>query len=303
MFFGSALVIFLVALFLTSGAKTSIIESRNLLELGSETTTIILGDSHTECALDDEIIPNTENMSQSADCYLYSYVKLRELLRHNPQIDTVVLTYSYHNLAISQDEWLLDNNTLVSKLNRYYFLMNSGEIAHLLGINPRPLGGVMTTIFKTNIEALVEVLKGNFTLEYLNIGRYLYLDRNKLDESLKRLAEEPDKPDAYSDIQKEYLVKIRALCVEQDKTLMLMKTPIHRALRDKHDVLKDAYYQFYREHLGDITLLDYGQFAVPDSCYSDADHLNYKGARLFSNYIEENGYDGEDWMMKPVNRQ
>jgi hypothetical protein len=44
-FFGSALVIFLVALFLTSGAKTSIIESRNLLELGNETTTIILGDS------------------------------------------------------------------------------------------------------------------------------------------------------------------------------------------------------------------------------------------------------------------
>jgi hypothetical protein len=242
-------------------------------------------------------------MSQSADCYLYSYVKLRELLRHNPQIDTVVLAYSYHNLAKSQDDWLLDDKTLVSKLNRYYFLMKRGEITHLLGINPRPVFGVMTTIFKTNIEALVEVLKGNFTLEYLNIGRYLYLDRNKLDESLKRLAEEPEKPDEYSDIQKEYLVKIRDYCAGRNIRLLLIKTPIHRALRDKHEKLKDEYYEFLRENLGDVALLDYGEFSVPDSCFSDVDHLNYKGARLFSNYIEENRYDGEDWMIKPDNRQ
>jgi hypothetical protein len=33
--------------------------------------------------------------------------------------------------------------------------------------------------------------------------------------------------------------------------------------------------------------MDYSTFQLPDSCYGDVTHLNYRGARIFSQYLQE----------------
>ena len=41
---------------------------------------LILGDSHTENAINDSIFSNSLNYSASADAYIFSYVKLKAIL-------------------------------------------------------------------------------------------------------------------------------------------------------------------------------------------------------------------------------
>jgi len=43
------------------------------LALDKNISTLICGDSHPMCAIDDKIIPNSINISLSAECYYYTY--------------------------------------------------------------------------------------------------------------------------------------------------------------------------------------------------------------------------------------
>ena len=44
---------------------------------------LIVGNSHTECSVNDSIISNSVNLSQSASSYFYSYMKIREFTKYN----------------------------------------------------------------------------------------------------------------------------------------------------------------------------------------------------------------------------
>ncbi|MDR0371726.1 MAG: hypothetical protein LBH80_07760, partial [Prevotellaceae bacterium] len=40
-------------------------------------------------------------------------------------------------------------------------------------------------------------------------------------------------------------------------------------------------------YMPDVKYMDYSTFQLPDSCYGDVTHLNYRGARIFSQYLQE----------------
>jgi len=44
----------------------------DVFKLSSSTTCLVVGDSHTETALDPDILPNTANISKSAENYYYT---------------------------------------------------------------------------------------------------------------------------------------------------------------------------------------------------------------------------------------
>ena len=48
---------------------------RSSFTLPDKVNTLILGDSHVECGLDDSILTGTANVSQSGEAYLYAYAK------------------------------------------------------------------------------------------------------------------------------------------------------------------------------------------------------------------------------------
>jgi hypothetical protein len=74
-----------------SGASFAVPKDKNIL---------IVGDSHTECAIDDSIFTRSFNISQSGTAYLYSYIKLRKILVENSHIDTVLV--SFHGGSIKK---------------------------------------------------------------------------------------------------------------------------------------------------------------------------------------------------------
>lgn len=86
-------------------------------------------------------------------------------------------------------------------------------------------------------------------------------------------------------LQLEYLHKIVELCEQQHIKLYFINTPIYQI--DKYWDTED-FYKKIKTMFGNVEFLDYGRLQFPDSCYGDIDHLNYKGAKQFSLYLEKN---------------
>jgi hypothetical protein len=49
-------------------------------------TTVFMGDSHPQCAVNDAFLPNARNFAQAAEASYYTYFKMKTLLENNPSI-------------------------------------------------------------------------------------------------------------------------------------------------------------------------------------------------------------------------
>jgi hypothetical protein len=83
-------------------------------------------------------------------------------------------------------------------------------------------------------------------------------------------------------IQMQYLNKISILCKEKNANLILLNTPKHIFYLQHMDKEMNEFWQNYSRNEIKDSILDYSSFELPDSCYSDLGHLNYRGARVFS---------------------
>jgi hypothetical protein len=248
---------------------------------------LVLGDSHTECAIDDDIFSRAENVSQSASTYLHSYCKLRKFLDKNEHVDTVLLSFHFPGLTVSVDDrWLFNEKYMMMQLPRYVMLMDREEMAIFANRKKTFVKAVLQFPLKFLINF---ARKGGRGLSYrdLDIGGYLNLDRDKLQENIARHDREVARGDtAISSYQKAYLLKIVELCEARGVELILINSPMY-----KPEVYSDPdrrWKDFHATYLPGVTYLDYSAFPLPDSCYGDIQHLNYKGARIFSKYLQEN---------------
>ncbi|MDR0427925.1 MAG: hypothetical protein LBH12_04905, partial [Dysgonamonadaceae bacterium] len=84
--------------------------------------------------------------------------------------------------------------------------------------------------------------------------------------------------------QKAYLLKIAELCKSRDVELILLNVPMYKPeVYGDNELAND----FHDAYLSDVKYMDYSAFTLPDSCYRDIGHLNYRGARIFSQYLQE----------------
>ena len=67
---------------------------------------LVLGNSHTEFALNDSIITDLVNISQSGESYFYTYTKLKKILEDNAQIKTVFLAFSNEVIDVGMNDWI-----------------------------------------------------------------------------------------------------------------------------------------------------------------------------------------------------
>ncbi|TXN35970.1 hypothetical protein FVB32_15530 [Flagellimonas hymeniacidonis] len=254
---------------------------------------LILGDSHTEYAVDDTIFTNSVNLSHSADSYFYSYLKVKRMKQENPQIDTLLLAFSNHNLLSQYDErWLLNPLHIKSKFRIYTDLMSFSDFGFFLKSKPMPvLQGIME-MPKYSIKLL---LKGG--IKERDLGSFKPSERNKLAENIERFKKDSNKRTLkYSEIEKSNFFNIINFCKKNDITVILVSTPIHKVYLSNEDKMKEfeLLYSFYDSKLNGVTFLDYSFYNIPDSCYQDINHLNRKGAQKFTeqliNDIRSNSY-------------
>lgn len=249
-------------------------------ELTNKVNILVVGDSHTECAINDKIVPNLFNFSESGAGYFYSYLKIRKILQCNQHINTVVLSYTYNDISVEKDEWFDGPTRIKYEMPKYFYLFRCSDFLSILSSNPYHV-----------IINLPRVLLSTFS-DKSHLGGYLYLQRDKLELAKERyLADDKKKQFELSIYQVKYLQKIYDLVNSRGVKLILLHVPLHHLLYQNVDVhIREQYNLLIREKLPEAFLINHSEFKIPDFGFGDLEHLNHKGAKIYSEFIKKNGF-------------
>jgi hypothetical protein len=245
---------------------------------------ILLGHSQPECGLNDSLLAHTKNFSQGGEAYFYTYTKLKKLMEVNPDIKTVYLSFSNNQLEEKMDEWTFDAVYINDKYQAYFFAMDWEEKKLLWNHNPKAVLQSEQLLLKNNLVDLVKY-KGKIRPETY-WGDYLYLKRQKTDSLIQvnyvqTIVKERGK--GISEINLTYLKKIVHWCKEHNIQLVFYRTPVHPVLRETYD--EKAFDSIRKQHFDTVPFLDCINLPLSNDQFGDFDHLNYKGARLFSTFF------------------
>lgn len=89
----------------------------------------------------------------------------------------------------------------------------------------------------------------------------------------------------YSTLQIKYLIKIIDLCKECKIDIIIVNTPLHTRYSKMIPIdFKNKFTDILRSISEDIIHVDGNGLELDDTCFGDGDHLNKKGAQIFTNH-------------------
>lgn len=248
------------------------------MHLPESVHTVYLGNSTVECAIDDRLLPGSYNFARSSELIEFVYAKTKSLLKANPQIDTLVVGVDDVILFKDFDE------PFISILNHPYLtaeftaadwadIVRNSSFSRWTSYFSHPLTMVQ-------LRQMADAVRRN-DIRLLGLGNYRYLERDKLEMDLQRMAEAPEAStrtvDDINPMIIHFFKRIEQECANKDVQLVLLSTPKYR------NVQRDSVYRDFRQkYMPEIPLYDHAAMEFPDSCYSDCVHLNYRGARQYS---------------------
>jgi len=240
---------------------------------------LIVGNSHTECSVNDSIISNSVNLSQSASSYFYSYMKIREFTKYNSQIDTVIISFSDNDLFSEKEKWFSSSDKINNKMTRHIILFNKDDYLDLFKSNPIEVI-VQTFILYSDFYNL-HTQKRDF------IGSYNKINVNKIDEDIIEFnLSSPVVDERIAITELQYLLKIYEFTQENKIKLILLNTPIHPILEKHFSVIKPRNLQIVSENMPNATYFDHTSFVLKNSDYADLSHLNNKGSNKYSEFLQ-----------------
>ena len=270
---------------------------RASFELPNGRTTLVLGDSQMEFALNDSILDRTVSVAQSGEAYLYAFAKARRFIADNPGLDTIWLSYNMNSLERRQEILTRSERYSKNKIPYNFFLLRASDLDLF-----RDQGSAYEVLARTpwlRRNYIKKALRRATTYRDLSFGGYTRSYRYKLamdvahrDSLINAKATRPPGFGEAKD-QVRYLAELVELCKRKGVTCILINTPVHPVIKAEADTA--AYYAFWREHMADVPLWDHSDWTFPDSCFGDATHMNHRGATLYSEYLQAlraNGWKG-----------
>lgn len=249
-------------------------------ELSKNKMVLVVGDSQTQADINDTICENVHNASLAHDGYFTMYKRIRLYVEANPQINTVVLALTPHTVSPVKDEFF-HNFGYVEETTKHYLPYFGFNEWWLLCKNN--LVDVMS--------ALVTPLKFYFTPSQEHIkemGFYESADTTLLEKDIKegavRLIPDSVNVNYGNDITLEYLHKIVYYCKEKNLKLIGINTPVLHG--EKYFDMKN-YQRLMSTDFKGVEVWDDMDMEFPDSCRRDVNHLNKRGAEIYSNIIKE----------------
>lgn len=288
-FFWKIFTLALIVLIIIIGFVFSnyLIARYTVFKLDDKINKIVLGSSTTECAINDVLIPNSINLSSSADSYMYSYLKIKYLLEINPYIDTVFLDFCPGSFSKKiEKRWTLDFSHFKSRIGNYWYLIDEKVNAFYyqkFGQN------YITTLIKlvpvTSIQNIKYVIKdGNLKSRY---GGFNIPANNKLEESIRMSMELNPFDSIYnsSNIEIYFLDEILNICAEHNVRIILISTPWRIEYYNHMKSSYTSFISYYRNNLSEISWCNFYKMNLSKDCFSDVGHLNQKGSTTFTNQL------------------
>lgn len=252
----------------------------NFYEVDTHINTIIVGDSHSECAYNDSLIQNFKNFAQSGESYFYTYLKVKKILEHNPQIKHVLIEFNNGQVIKNMNDCIWDDEHLSSKVPKYIFAM---EIPDYLFLFRHNFSGTMNALSISALKNIKLIKTKERTMHHYDWGRYKYLTNNgeafihTTGDTLKKM---DDKFIEISEANLEYLLKTVSLCHEKKVSVTLVRSPVH----PKYPGLaNEKTFQFVRKgYVGELNFIDFKDFPIKDHEFADLHHLNFLSAEKYS---------------------
>ncbi len=287
----SSILVFNILIFITVIFNLLSKQADNI-KINNNINTIILGDSHTKCAINDSILPNALNISISSEPFLYSYLKLKRILEANNQIENVYIGVSFHSFSTYWNKSTFDLGKTNVKYPRYFSVFSTKELLYYIRKNAIGMFLTLPEILKQNKYLLLN--KNPLLSEYPFIGKFNKSDGSKLNDTTINAAisihyfDVNGEQQKSSQIQREYISRIIELSKEYKISLYLINTPIHSKYKDDIPIFFiNNYYKTIDELIKktNVQLIDYTDLKLSPKCYYDGDHLNKYGAEILTHLL------------------
>lgn len=266
-------------------ASGYIVKKKADFKLASNINKIIIGHSQPECAYNDSLITNFKNLSSSAELYFYNYQKLKEVLRQNPQVKTIFIEFSTNSILQPDDEKTWGELRLNRFLPYYYPYLGFQDHQLLFKNN---IGGYLHATLKSLKQNIHRITTNNYNF-IDSIGGYKYLKRQKATAALKHLKnkqiEKKTLEDrAISTVSLAYLEKMVQWGKAHGIKMYLIRSPYHKLYPG--NAYETSFQKIRKERFGEVEFLDFKDFPVEDSDFGDLQHLNFMGAKKYSEWFE-----------------
>ncbi|MFY7839489.1 MAG: hypothetical protein ACOVP7_04390 [Lacibacter sp.] len=244
--------------------------------------TVVIGNSRPECAFNDSLISGAKNLSLVAEPYFYTYIKLRKVVESNKQIKRVVIEFSDINLsADNMHKWMYDAASVKYLYPRYANIMTLAEKKEVFSTSPVSVIKSFSFVMHDNI--LFSTGAGTNLLVYKQIGGFTVKEGSHIAEiknETNKKKQVQENTFELAEFNLVYLDKIVNLCKQQQLQLFFLRSPVHPIYGiNSFNKTYDSVLQY---RYPAVKLLDFADYQLPDSCYFDAHHLNYLGARKVS---------------------
>jgi len=247
-------------------------------KLGSETSTIYIGDSHIQQGINDSEIPHSKNLGVIAESYYFSYFKVKTLLTNNPAVKEVYLGLSYHNLSNSYDQFI--NGEFATFVGpNYFYLLPAREKIRMAMWNENNLISFIKITFNKGLEIILKRKKPAFIGGFDNDFSHTKAVKTSMDKRLRFQYYKNGLLNPFSELNILYLKKIITLCKDKGVNITALNTPLHEYYRHN---LASIYVQKLNQVIQENQLpyIDLSKSNLSDECFiPDGDHVSVLGTK------------------------
>ena len=268
---GTAAVLFMGTKFMQREASFKIPDSISM---------VVAGNSHPEVAFNDSLVRSLKNISFSGEALNYTYARLRMTIEHNPNIRIAFIEFSEFELLRISDTRIWGDQYVLEHYAQLFPFLEARDHA-IMGEN-NPAGMIKGAVLQVRAVGS-RIIHGNYNYNR-TLGGYLFLVGKKLDSTnLDGYAHRPDYQLSTSNHSIYTMKAIVDYCYAHDVKVYIIRSPLHERLRKIFR--KVPLHQTIKEQFKGVEFLDFGAYPATDQEFADFEHLNYKGARRFSNWF------------------
>jgi hypothetical protein len=249
-------------------------------------TTAFMGDSHIQCAINDELLANGKSFAQSAEALYFTYYKMEALLQHNPSIKKVYLGFGCHNISTHYDEFV-SGEFSKDIAPKYFYTLPLKEKLFIIRHNKKDLFSLLESIlhngwrnknlYKTNS------LLGHYENYFINCAA----TKSSMDKRIETQFYKNGQLRGFSAVNIKYFTKIVQLCRSRNVALVVLNTPLHPYYKNK---IPTKFINEYNTLMTENNLkpFDFSMLILNDSSYvPDGDHISAKGSPVTTALFKE----------------
>ncbi len=279
------LLFFTTILVVVFASLTHIYQSAFNYHLGDDVKTLVIGNSHPQCAINDSLFGHCRNLSRAGEPFFYAQFKLEKLLKDNPQINQIVLEISDKEFKHQMEDWIFRPAVVENAVKAYWAywpLWFHFDMFSNVGVDYFKF---LLLGQKKYFLSLIQMDVSFF--ESLSWGGYR--DSNvKIDLKKKNTfhSEFETQSDSLFYPMRGNLMAlehIQALTHSNHCRLSFIRCPVHESL---HDSYERDYQNLIIEKMK-IPVIDFRNLKLADDCFADEEHLNSHGATLFTGQLKD----------------